>query len=94
MNGTEKRSSKFEKNEIFNIGGAKPVKLMHFIKTIENNLGLKANIKYFPLQLGDVKKSNANNKKLESTIGYSPQTNIETGIKNFIEWYRIYYNIQ
>ena len=90
---TEKRSTKFEKNEIFNIGGSKPVKLMHFIKIIENNLGLEANIKYLPLQQGDVKKTNSNNKKLESIISYSPQTNLETGIKNFIEWYKVYQNI-
>ena len=90
---TEKRSAKFEKNEIFNIGGSNPVKLMRFIKIIENNLGLEANIKYLPLQLGDVKKTSSNNKKLESIISYSPQTNIETGIKNFIEWYKVYHNI-
>ena len=66
---------------------------MRFIKIIENNLGLEANIKYLPLQLGDVKKTNSNYKKLESIISYSPQTNIETGIKNFIEWYKVYHNI-
>tara|TARA_B100001167_G_scaffold136606_1_gene86386 strand:- start:376 stop:834 length:459 start_codon:yes stop_codon:yes gene_type:complete len=90
---TENRSTKFEKNEIFNIGGSNPVKLMHFIKIIENNLGLEANIEYLPLQRGDVKKTNSNNKKLESIISYSPQTNIETGIKKFIEWYKVYHNI-
>jgi len=90
---TEKKSTKLEKNEIFNIGGSNPVKLMHFIKIIENNLGLEANIKYLPLQKGDVKKTNSNNKKLESIIRYSPQTDIVTGIKNFIEWYKDYYDI-
>ena len=39
------------------------------------------------------KKTNSNNKKLESIISYSPQTNLETGIKNFIEWYKVYQNI-
>ena len=90
---TEAGSTKFEKNEIFNIGGSESVKLMRFIKIIENNLGLEANIEYLPLQPGDVKKTNSDNRKLESIIGYSPQIDIETGIKHFIEWYKKYYHI-
>ncbi|HIA78799.1 MAG TPA: SDR family NAD(P)-dependent oxidoreductase [Candidatus Marinimicrobia bacterium] len=90
---TEAGSTKFEKNEIFNIGGSESVKLMRFIKIIENNLGLEANIEYLPLQPGDVKKTNSDNQKLESIVGYSPQIDIETGIKHFIEWYKKYYHI-
>ena len=90
---TEAGSTKFEKNEIFNIGGSESVKLMRFIKIIENNLGLEANIEYLPLQPGDVKKTNSDNRKLESIVGYSPQIDIETGIKHFIEWYKKYYHI-
>ena len=90
---TETGSTKFEKNEIFNIGGSESVKLMRFIKIIENNLGLEANIEYLPLQPGDVKKTNSDNQKLESIVGYSPQIDIETGIKHFIEWYKKYYHI-
>ena len=90
---TEAGSTKFEKNEIFNIGGSESVKLMRFIKIIENNLGLEANIEYLPLQPGDVKKTNSDNRKLESIVGYSPQIDIETGIKYFIEWYKKYYHI-
>ena len=89
----EKDTIKFQKNEIFNIGGSEPVKLMRFIKIIENTLGLEANIEYLPLQPGDVKKTNSDNQKLESIIDYSPQIDIETGIKHFIEWYKEYYNI-
>ena len=87
------KENKFEKNEIFNIGGSESVKLMRFIKIIENNLGLEANIEYLPLQPGDVKKTNSDNRKLESIVGYSPQIDIETGIKHFIEWYKKYYHI-
>ena len=90
---TEAGSTKFEKNEIFNIGGSESVKLMRFIKIIENNLGLEANIEYLPLQPGDVEKTNSDNRKLESIVGYSPQIDIETGIKHFIEWYKKYYHI-
>tara|TARA_Y100001947_G_scaffold156367_1_gene164348 strand:+ start:251 stop:1228 length:978 start_codon:yes stop_codon:yes gene_type:complete len=89
----EKDTIKFQKNEIFNIGGSEPVKLMRFIKIIENTLGLEANIEYLPLQPGDVKKTNSDNQKLESIIDYSPQIDIKTGIKHFIEWYKEYYNI-
>ena len=36
--------------EIFNLGYGKPIKLMEFIDKIEENLGLKAEKEYLPLQ--------------------------------------------
>ena len=78
-------------NEIFNIGGAKPIKLLRFIDIIEEYLGKKAKINLKPMQQGDVKETNADIKKLEKITGYIPQTNIEEGIKKFIDWYMVYH---
>ncbi len=78
-------------HEIFNIGGAKPIKLLRFIDIIEQYLGKKAKINLMPMQQGDVKETNANIDKLEKITGYKPQTNIEEGIKNFIDWYMEYH---
>ena len=78
-------------NEIFNIGGAEPVKLLKFISIIEKYLGKKAKIKLKPIQQGDVKETNADITKLENITGYKPQTDIDQGIKKFIDWYKNYY---
>ena len=43
------------------------------------------------MQQGDVKETNANIDKLEKITGYRPQTNIEEGIKRFIDWYIQYH---
>ena len=78
-------------SEIFNIGGAEPVKLLRFIDIIEKYLGKKAEVNLKPMQQGDVKETNANIKKLEKITGYIPQTSIDEGIKNFIDWYMDYH---
>lgn len=77
--------------EIFNIGNDKAEELLDFISEIEKNLGKKANMNMMPMQLGDVPKTIANLTHIRETLGYEPTTNIDVGIKNFVEWYRGYY---
>ena len=76
--------------EIYNIGNNKPVKLMKYIKLIEKNLKKKAKIKYLPLQAGDIKSTRSSMNKIKRYLKYKPNTNIEKGIKNFINWYLKY----
>ena len=79
--------------EIFNIGNNKPVKLMKYIKIIEKNLKRKAKINYLPLQPGDIKSTRASMVKIKNKLNYNPKITIETGIKNFVNWYLKYYKI-
>jgi len=46
-----------------------------------------------PLQPGDVVETYADIDDLVRDIGFKPQTPIEVGIKNFVEWYRSYYKV-
>ncbi len=78
---------------IFNIGASDPIKLMDYIKEIENNLGIKAIKEFYPLQPGDAKATIADITNIQDKLGYAPSTNIKTGIKNFVNWYREYYQI-
>ena len=80
-------------NDILNIGGAEPVKLLRFIDIIENYLGKKANVRLKPMQQGDVQDTNADITKLEKITDYKPQVDIEEGIKRFIDWYKAYHQI-
>jgi UDP-glucuronate 4-epimerase len=76
---------------IYNIGNSHPVKLIHFIETIEKSLGKKAIMEMMPLQPGDVEKTWADVSALVRDYGYNPGTSVEYGIGKFIEWYNSYY---
>ena len=76
---------------VFNIGNNNPVPLLDFIGCIEDALGQKAEKKLLPLQDGDVPATYANTDALQDWVGFVPGTNVQTGIANFVAWYRDYY---
>ena len=76
---------------IFNIGNSNPVKLFDFISTLETLLHKKANIKFLPMQMGDVEITYADTSRLESLIGYKPMINIREGLAEFVDWYLKFY---
>ncbi len=77
--------------KVYNIGNSSPVKLMDFVKAIEESIGKKATINFLPLQNGDVPATWANVDDLVSNLGYKPQTDIRVGVKNFVDWYLSFY---
>ena len=77
--------------KVYNIGNHSPVELSHFIEVIEDKLGKKAEKELLPIQDGDVAATYANVDDLMQDVGFKPNTPIEEGIGNFIEWYREYY---
>ncbi|MDY3338527.1 GDP-mannose 4,6-dehydratase [Riemerella anatipestifer] len=73
--------------EIFNLGESEVVPLHKMLSTIEEELGVKANLNKLPMQAGDVQKTNADIRKAQQKIGYAPTTNFQNGIKKFVEWF-------
>lgn len=80
--------------KIYNIGNNAPVKLLDFIKAIEEELGIEAIKNMMPLQPGDVTVTYADTTGMFEDFGYKPATALKKGIKEFIEWYKHYYRIQ
>jgi UDP-glucuronate 4-epimerase len=76
--------------EIYNLGNDKAEGLMEFIREIEKNLGKKAVVNFLPLQPGDVPATVADVSKMVK-LGFKPKTDIDKGVKAFIDWYRGYY---
>ena len=76
---------------IYNIGNNQPVELMRYIEVIEECVGKKAEKNFLPLQPGDVPATYANVDALMNDVGFKPATPIETGIANFVEWYKEFY---
>lgn len=85
---------KLDRYLIFNIGNEKKEPLNKYINLIEKFLKLKAKRKLMPLQDGDMKTTYSDSNKLFKHISYKPETRIETGIKNFINWYERFYKKQ
>lgn len=88
----ENETNENSKNyQIYNVGNSNPTNLMDFITSIEEAIGIKANLKFIEMQLGDVHKTYANTDKLYNKIKFKPQTNIKEGIKIFVDWYKFFY---
>jgi len=77
---------------LYNIGNNAPVELMHYIKVLEDCLGKKAEMNMLPLQPGDVPDTYANVEDLVADVDYKPNTSVEDGIANFVNWYKSYYS--
>jgi len=77
--------------EIFNIGNSKSINILKFLEILEKEIGKKAEKDFIPMQLGDVIETFADTKKIEDFIGFKPNTNLDTGIKKFVEWYKTFY---
>lgn len=77
---------------VYNIGNHESVKLLDFIHIIEDNLGKKAIIDFQPIRKGDVYATEADIDALRDEIGFEPYTPIQEGVKNFMDWFKWYYN--
>lgn len=74
--------------EVFNLGNNHGVQLRVLLDIIEQELGIKAIINKQPEQPGDVAITYANIAKAKRLLRYNPKTDIQTGIRSFISWYK------
>ena len=75
-------------HKVYNIGNNKPVELMTFIETLEQALGQEAIKEYLPMQKGDVFETCADISAISKDYGFSPKTDIATGLGNFATWFK------
>ena len=90
IKGTKSAIIKNYQCEIFNLGNNKSEELLNMIKIIENVVGVKAKINFQPIPPGDVKETFADIDRSKELLGYIPTVNIDSGIINFINWYKEY----
>lgn len=76
---------------LYNIGSNRPIELLRYIELLEECLGRKAQRIMLPLQPGDVADTFADVRELVADVGYAPDTPVEQGVRNFVEWFREYY---
>jgi len=78
---------------ILNVGNGNPTNLLNFINILESEIGIKAIKVFEEMQKGDVKKTFANIDLIKSLTGYKPKFSLKKGIKNFVDWFKIYSDI-
>lgn len=78
-------------HRILNLGNNQPVKLGHFIATLESLCERDAVKELVDMQPGDVHRTCANIDAAQQLFGFSPKTSIEDGLRSFVNWYRGYY---
>ncbi|MEE3416758.1 MAG: NAD-dependent epimerase/dehydratase family protein [Prevotella sp.] len=86
---------------VYNIGNSHPVNLLDFVTILQEEL-IRANVlpedydfeshkQLVPMQQGDVPVTYADTTPLEEDFGYKPNTPLREGLRNFAEWYKLYY---
>ena len=78
---------------VVNIGNSDKVRLMDFVEAIEVECGREAMKNFMPMQKGDVPATWADATLLKELTGYAPQTDVREGIRQFVAWYREYYQV-
>lgn len=76
---------------VYNVGHGSPIRLMDFVKAIENELGIEAIKNFRDMQPGDVYQTYADTKDLFSATGYKPSVTVQSGVEEFVAWYRDFY---
>lgn len=76
---------------VYNIGNSEPVEVGRFVEILEKEIGKPANRELLPMQPGDVPATYADTARLEAATGFKPHTPLETGLANFVTWYRAYH---
>eukprot|EP00249_Psilotum_nudum_P001462 c13926_g1_i1 orf=371-1699(+) len=87
--GKKRRKAQFR---IFNLGNTQPVKVGDFVSILEKHLKKKAIRHIIPMpSTGDVMFTHANVTKAKVSLGYNPMTDLDTGLRLFVKWYKSYY---
>ena len=79
---------KLDGYNIYNLGESHTITLNELINILEKYTEKKANIYYLPMQPGDVNQTFADISKAKVNLLYSPNVSIESGLKDFVNWYK------
>ena len=76
-------------HEIFNLGNDHPIKTLQVLNTIQEKIGLNAEISY-ETSSTEAEYTHANIEKAKNILAYSPRVVFDRGIENFLEWHEEY----
>jgi UDP-glucuronate 4-epimerase len=76
---------------LLNIGNRSPVSVTELVSRLEAALGRKAVLRYTAANPTEVASTRADVTDLEALTGFTPATPLDSGIEQFVAWYRGYY---
>ncbi len=74
--------------DVFNVANGGRVYLIDLYNSICKLLDKDIEPNYGPDRKGDIKHSNADIKKAQEYLGYSPEISVDDGLKKCIDWYK------
>jgi UDP-glucuronate 4-epimerase len=78
-----KKAYNYEGNfQIFNLGYSSPIKILNFLRVLEEIIDHKAEIVYIGNQAVDVTITYADSSKTETILGFKPRVGIKKGYRN------------
>lgn len=88
---------------VYNIGNSNPENLLDFVTILQEELiraevlpadyDFDAHKELVAMQPGDVPVTFADTSALERDYGFKPNTSLRTGLRNFAEWYKKFYQV-
>jgi len=75
--------------ETINLGSKNPIQLIDLVHTLEEIIGLPANIQWMDMQEGDVDRTFADIQKAEILLQYAPNTSLKEGLTRFVAWLKL-----
>lgn len=89
---------------VYNIGNSNPENLLDFVTILQEELiraevlsadyDFESHKRLVPMQPGDVPVTYADTTSLKRDFGFKPSTDLRTGLRNFANWYKEFYNIE
>lgn len=89
-------------HKVYNIGNSSPESLLDFVTILQEELvragvlpedyDFESHKELVPMQPGDVPVTFADTAPLEEDFGFKPSTLLRAGLRNFAQWYKVYYN--
>lgn len=74
---------------VFNLADGRQTTLIQLLKLLGQMLGIAPKIDFQPARVGDVRESLADISLARRLLGYEPKFNLEEGLKQTIEYYRM-----
>ncbi len=76
-------------DEVINLGHSNAYTLNHFIASLEDIIGKKAHVVELPVPESDVRKTHANIDRAQELLGWTPKTDLQTGLTHFVDWFKV-----
>lgn len=73
--------------EIFNLGGHEVITINQLIALLEETIGKEAVVEHHPRHPADALANQADVRKAQEILGWTPEVSLEEGVARMVEWY-------